>query len=166
EPLLVLDQFRLLNHVLTGCRRLTSFRLNSFRTETQPHQQQHFNLNQIVLSLLAKYGHNLTELCLENLISADLYHNLAQVLLISCPKLAHFRIDSGAVEALLDCVELQLEQLVSTTGKPARVGEKRLKIEFIISNHTQIETFQKRISSRAYRHLNEFVQASFRVEQR
>lgn len=111
QPLIVVDQFRLLNFVLSTSHLLTGFSLSC--TAFDSNSKHHYNLNQTILVLLQKYGAHLEQLKLENILSNDSYLYLAFVIL-TCPKLNEFAIESCNQKCFLDCIELQLDHLTAS----------------------------------------------------
>ncbi len=117
SPLVVVDQFRLVDFVLASTPNLTTFSL-SCATPFDSDSLQHYNLNQTILVLLQKYGSKLVHLKLENLFPAGLFSYLAYVVL-SSPLLTSFTMDDREVLPFLYCLDMQVDQLM-TNGKCTR----------------------------------------------
>lgn len=111
SPLVVVDQFRLVDFVLASTPNLTDFSL-SCATSLDTDSLQHYNLNQTILVLLQKYGAKLVNLKLENLFPTGLFSYLAYVVL-SSPLLTSFTMDDREVVAFLYCLDMQIDQLTA-----------------------------------------------------
>lgn len=139
DPFVVVEQFRMVDFILSSSPLLQSFGLSCSTTDSN---SMHYNLNQTIFVLLQKYGNKLRKLTLENIISFGLYPNLVRTLL-AMPNLVTFEMEDREMLNFLQCMDHQLNDKKNphdliNVAKP-------LELIFSVSDLNRIEWNRRQI---------------------